>query len=926
VEQSDFHQVPRDAWADGAPADLIAGRRAGPQRGSLTINHVYSPYRVTLDPDVEVTNAALKDCVAGYIGKLDSIIDEKLPGGWVEALSRAAMADEVPLQWLDVWPSTDQSQKDLPAPAIASWSLTRSAGSADVDAARERKVIMVAAEKLPGLDGDAPVSREYGLSVPVSISKAPDGRMVLTIRSMSAELPRAPFISLTELLAGALHAGEDVYRRVSWLVSRLLDANDEYRLKLAEHLNISPDFQITSMLVQLAGDPADAILRSVRIKGIGQSLGGASVQGAGLAFETDFIPLEMGINDEFGRGKTSGRPLTASALPEGHAHVLEQDPPSSRMMNGAEQLDWHHRRPTRPEDMLHRFRTGRRIAAGEDVSLESKDFRIRTCHGFVPGDPEGDNTKTLKLPNDSSPGIRSNDFSALMAFCNCLDFYQLIERLGITVAELGTLSHPQLQVFYRAGISPGPGKSGRTINARVSILHTMPKLTVEMYLGLANHSHRARTPAAAGGTGWAEPMGITCSQRWMWHEFGHVLLAGRLGRLEFDFAHSPGDAIAAVLADPRSRIAGTEDEGGCARLRGVTYPFVYSTRRHDRSVTMGWAWYGGLNRSLLEAREISHDLLKGYISEQILSSSMFRLYRILGGDTVRDGKADLRVRTRASLVTFYLLVDAIRQMAQSPGAADTLETALEQTEANSNGIRTLDDPAEPAPAGLPDFWRGGQASKVIRFAFEAQGMFPPNQAVDHNAPGLPPEVDIYLRDDRPIDEVNEAGMVRHGPGGYVPVSLDWDGDRKWMAAPGTVDVDNRKLTVGNRGHLASGIVSIRAWIGLTAGNVASDDWQFDEVIEWKQSSGSMDSGQTVGPKGEIELDLPLDPASEVAPAGHVKLLLVEVSCDQDKASSSPLCATAAAIANAGPNHVPPVIPRQLTDLVANDNNLALVIV
>lgn len=69
--------------------------------------------------------------------------------------------------------------------------------------------------------------------------------------------------------------------------------------------------------------------------------------------------------------------------------------------------------------------------------------------------------------------------------------------------------------------------------------------------------------------------------------------------------------MAAILLDPGSQ----------APDRFLTFPFIsiLNARRHDRDVTAGWAW-GGTNDD------------RQYLSEQILSTTLFRVYRSTGGD------------------------------------------------------------------------------------------------------------------------------------------------------------------------------------------------------------------------------------------------------------------------------------------------------
>jgi hypothetical protein len=337
---------------------------------------------------------------------------------------------------------------------------------------------------------------------------------------------------------------------------------------------------------------------------------------------------------------------------------------------------------------------------------------------------------------------------------------------------------------------------------------------------------------------------------------------------------------------------------------------------------LGWSWSGALNRTLLDAPGFQTEGRKGYISEQILSSTLFRLYRILGGDTQRaDESPNFALRERASLITLYLLIEAVRSMAQSPSVAEALEEGMEVADV---GLTTplAFGPLSilPAPvSGAADAWTGGRASKVVRWAFEAQGLFPPDRNVNHNAPGLPLAVDIYIPDRRPREERTDGGIVHYRSGGYVPVSLDWDGARRWQGDPQALLASPFTVPVGNRGDQPASGLRLRAWLGSANGDPASADWDMEENIVWAFVLGPFDLGIVVPADGLASTEIAIEDA--LADLGHVQVLvLVEISCDDDRANSDPAAMRPTAIADDG---APPTVPRHLADLVANDNNLAL---
>src|SRR6516165_3015688 len=153
---------------------------------------------------------------------------------------------------------------------------------------------------------------------------------------------------------------------------------------------------------------------------------------------------------------------------------------------------------------------------------------------------------------------------------------------------------------------------------------------------------------------------------WRWpicrHERGHVLLTASIGELQFRFAHSPGDALAAIVSDPESKLA-TDPS-----WRGSTFPWVFLPRRHDRCVCVGWSWGGTLHHSLSQVPTSVGPRRKAYWSEQILSSSLFRLYRSIGGDTVvlgPSGDPDPHARRSASHYCVYLIMRGIQILGTS---------------------------------------------------------------------------------------------------------------------------------------------------------------------------------------------------------------------------------------------------------------------
>ena len=99
------------------------------------------------------------------------------------------------------------------------------------------------------------------------------------------------------------------------------------------------------------------------------------------------------------------------------------------------------------------------------------------------------------------------------------------------------------------------------------------------------------------------------------HELGgHGILYDHVNSPNFGFAHSAGDSFGAILNDPERS----------APDRFVTFPWVNIGRRHDRAG----------RRLGLGRRERRRRLHR---REQILATTLFRIYRSIGGDSTDLG-------------------------------------------------------------------------------------------------------------------------------------------------------------------------------------------------------------------------------------------------------------------------------------------------
>jgi hypothetical protein len=205
---------------------------------------------------------------------------------------------------------------------------------------------------------------------------------------------------------------------------------------------------------------------------------------------------------------------------------------------------------------------------------------------------------------------------------------------------------------------------------------------------------------------------------------------------------------------------------------------------------------------------------------------------------------------------------------------------------------------------------GGCATKVVRWAFEAQGMYPPTADGVYAAPGLPPAVDVYIADRRPSALVWGRSEVEYGPGAYVPVPLAWNDQHPnpdWLANPDVIQEVNGGLqvTVGNRGTAPARQVSVTLWlINWPAGQPPGPDWDpatWQVVMHNQLIDIPPNDTRQFGP-----IPLPASPAR--------RLVLAQATCTADRAIIDPVLGLSCA-----------TNPTALSQLVPGDNNLGLTV-
>lgn len=292
--------------------------------------------------------------------------------------------------------------------------------------------------------------------------------------------------------------------------------------------------------------------------------------------------------------------------------------------------------------------------------------------------------------------VRSDEFSAVNAYYHADQVFARIADLGFPLADYFDGTAFPVEVDHR---------DTDDVNAHCFADRESDGIGLVGF-GLSARRGEHDTPIGRAIDKWVH-----------WHEIGgHGILLDHVHSLNFGFAHSAGDGLAALQNDPESRLRGTAGRFRYAPFLGP----LPDERRFDREVSRGWAW-GGANDSGPF----------GMAREQILATTHFRIYRALGGDA-----REVSSRWFASRAVTYLILRAVSILtpATNPGEALLFCQALMAA-----------DLLRWTTEGLA----GGAYNKVIRWAFEKQGLFQPLGAPPPiTKEGDPPEVDVYIEDGR----------------------------------------------------------------------------------------------------------------------------------------------------------------------------------
>ena len=202
-------------------------------------------------------------------------------------------------------------------------------------------------------------------------------------------------------------------------------------------------------------------------------------------------------------------------------------------------------------------------------------------------------------------------------------------------------------------------------------------------------------------------------------------------------------------------------------IASATRPGIRPSRcRFDRDPAAGWGWGG------------AHDD-HGYGSEEILATTLFRVYRAIGGDST-----DLARRRFASRMMLWLILHTIEKFteATNPGSADEFCDMMVEADEDNGTTGGVDGPCY---------------GKVVRWSFEKQGL----------DSAQPPPVDVYIDDGR------------HGE--YPYLDVHWENPSVWnrllpdggaaheQARPGVPN--HAYVKVKNRGTLQAQNVRVRGY-------------------------------------------------------------------------------------------------------------------
>ncbi len=362
------------------------------------------------------------------------------------------------------------------------------------------------------------------------------------------------------------------------------------------------------------------------------------------------------------------------------------------------------------------------------VSAASNNATLNPCTDLVlverletpaSGDNQALTGTWVMLSDDDAPDIdpptepvgddfdylpRTNDFAAVSAYMLCDRIFDMMADLGFDIDDYFDGTEFPIHVDHRASFGTADG------------------VEINAYCG----------GDGSGGIGLVgfclcdlsdttNPLGRAVDSRVFWHEVcGHgILFENADNNGYFRFCPSAGDGLSLIFHDPWS----------VATDRFRYAPFHPTlNRRADRDVAAGWAWGGSMD---------DWNSAYKYQAEEIMETTLFRIYRSIGGDAPWHDR-----RVFASRMMLYLIFRAVRDLdsTNSPEYARELADALKDAD---DGDWTSEN------------IYGGAYSKVIRWAFEKQGEYQ-DPLLTHastdwgtvTTAGKPEAQDVYIDDGR----------------------------------------------------------------------------------------------------------------------------------------------------------------------------------
>ena len=785
-------------WSASDPAVHVEWQRA--DDGSLRVwmlRHPTYPYQENVVATADDLEVALQAVAQRYVVRVAEIAGiEAVAAQLKDGLGRDGFG------WLDIgW-----GQGLRRDPRLSFWL-------------SDTQLVLLAGNQVRSVSGQHCLGLQTGLRVLLQVHSVPAGACSVSIIGLSVSgLERAQLPGNTGLLAPLLAARQGSGSAAPW-GNRSRAAFDEKAQTTAAALG-DGFRQDTDVVARHLGGQAStlAVGGYSAISASHSQASGTLIRGHGAAARVYAWAASIEQNT---LGVRSVQQSQLVELVTGMATAVQlvgRDPPSAGPF-AHEYLTW----PTAKSASLDGYR---RLAVGlpadsarpnfnklNDEQAGGPRFQVlvsRVVDGAAPVD-------AVQSVADGPLELRSDAVSAVHAYQRGRELFTRMELYGLDAADCFRQVRLPLLLRHRAGFNSAP--DGHTVNAEVRFVDTTPGLhepadtatwpQLEVGFGAANLTHKPLW-ADSKGIFRAQPLGLAADPRWAWHEFGHVLLAASTGELEFRFAHSVGDALAAIVADPDSQLATQVHAPGsdAERLRLLTFPWVRTTRSHGHSAALGWCWCGRRSRRRLLNKALLPELYTDYFEEQLLSASMFTLYSALGG---LPGNTAHR-RFTASHYSVYLIMWALKGLgiaAVVPAATpDQWVSALIDADR-----RVANWAVNPSPLGQPTGSLNrncaGGAHKVIRWAFENQGLYATaTEGEVVEGKGLAPAVDVYIR-----------GLDGRDAGGYTPVPLTWVDDPDepaplWHASPSALyaAAGEVRLVVGNRGAQQADAVQVRCWV------------------------------------------------------------------------------------------------------------------